>query len=202
MIARMKVPQQPIRAFGPLLRHHRLRRGMTQGELASSCGLSVAAIRDLEQQRTRLPRQRSVRALADALKLETEKRDEFEKATRLHPRPSPDGDGDQPVTVGILGPLLVRRGCRESEVASARQRQLLARLALSPNVTVGRDELIDLLWEGDVPASVFNVLQTHVARLPRAAIGSERRPRHWIPCSSPSWSLGHARPIPRAPPTC
>ena len=161
------MPQQPIRAFGPLLRHHRLRRGMTQGELASSCGLSVAAIRDLEQQRTRLPRQRSVRALADALKLETEKRDEFEKATRLHPRPSPDGDGDQPVTVGILGPLLVRRGCRESEVASARQRQLLARLALSPNVTVGRDELIDLLWEGDVPASVFNVLQTHVARLRR-----------------------------------
>ena len=140
---------------------------MTQGELASSCGLSVAAIRDLEQQRTRLPRQRSVRALADALSLTGSRRDEFERATRPSERAEPT-DPVRPTFLGILGPLLIRRGDRETSITSLRQRQLLARLALSPNVTVGHDELADLLWDHDVPASVSGLLQTHVGRLRRA----------------------------------
>src|SRR5262245_38530708 len=54
-------------SFGALLRTSRLRAGLTQLELAARSGLTVAAIRDLEQGRSRRPQPRSVGTLIDAL---------------------------------------------------------------------------------------------------------------------------------------
>jgi tetratricopeptide (TPR) repeat protein/transcriptional regulator with XRE-family HTH domain len=57
------------RKFGEVLRQYRLAAGLTQEELAARSGLSVRAIRDLERAWTGRPYHRSVRLLADALKL-------------------------------------------------------------------------------------------------------------------------------------
>jgi transcriptional regulator with XRE-family HTH domain len=52
-----------------LLRGHRLAAGLSQAELASSAGLSVRTVRELEQGRGVRPRGDTVRRLADALAL-------------------------------------------------------------------------------------------------------------------------------------
>ncbi|HEV2450381.1 MAG TPA: tetratricopeptide repeat protein, partial [Streptosporangiaceae bacterium] len=63
-------PTRPApRRFSEALRQHRLAAGLTQEELAARSGLSVRAIRDLERDRSARPYFRSVRLLADALKL-------------------------------------------------------------------------------------------------------------------------------------
>ena len=51
------------------MRHHRVTAGLTQEELAAQSGLSVRAISDLECNRSAKPYKRTVRMLAEALKL-------------------------------------------------------------------------------------------------------------------------------------
>src|SRR5260370_32405270 len=55
--------------FGLVMRAYRLDAGMTQQELAQRSGLSVAALRDLEQGRRSRPRPATVCALSHALGL-------------------------------------------------------------------------------------------------------------------------------------
>jgi tetratricopeptide (TPR) repeat protein/transcriptional regulator with XRE-family HTH domain len=57
------------RYFGDLLRQHREQAGLSQEELAAAAGLSVRAVSDMERGRTSRPHGRSVRLLAEALKL-------------------------------------------------------------------------------------------------------------------------------------
>jgi hypothetical protein len=56
-------------SFGELLGAYRRAAGVSQRELADRVGISVAAIRDLEQGRTRGPRRRFVDAMAAGLGL-------------------------------------------------------------------------------------------------------------------------------------
>ena len=73
--------------------------------------------------------------------------------------------------VGILGPLEVRDGDQVVEVAGARLRALLIRLAVDPGRSVGVDTLAEALW-GDVPpADTANAVQSLVSRLRRAVPG-------------------------------
>lgn len=65
-----------------LLRHHRLRAGLTQKELAIRTGLSVRAISDVEQSRTTHPRPANLARLADALGLDQQNRIQLEIAAR------------------------------------------------------------------------------------------------------------------------
>jgi transcriptional regulator with XRE-family HTH domain len=62
------------RRFGRLLRRCRIGAGLTQEELAQQAGLSVRAISDMERGMTRRPFLRSVRQLADALRLSAPER--------------------------------------------------------------------------------------------------------------------------------
>jgi tetratricopeptide (TPR) repeat protein/transcriptional regulator with XRE-family HTH domain len=63
-------PTKPApRSFGEALRRHRVTAGLTQEELADQSGLSVRAISDLECSRSAKPYRRTVRLLAEALKL-------------------------------------------------------------------------------------------------------------------------------------
>ena len=73
--------------------------------------------------------------------------------------------------VGVLGPLEVREGDRPLQIASARQRALIALLALDASQVVSFDRLIDGLWGDDVPADALNALRHHISRL-RKTIGS------------------------------
>ncbi|MEV7414424.1 helix-turn-helix transcriptional regulator [Streptomyces sp. NPDC089919] len=74
--------------FGSLLQLYRARQGMTQQQLADFSAMSVRAIRDLERGRAERPRRDTVRLLAEALRLDEQRREAFERAAR----PAPAGD--------------------------------------------------------------------------------------------------------------
>ncbi|MEE6263148.1 BTAD domain-containing putative transcriptional regulator [Plantactinospora sonchi] len=160
----------PGTTFAELLRRHRSAAGLTQRELARRAGLSTTAVRDLEQRRTWRPTERSVSRLCAALQLGPRPAAALRRAaasgtdrTSTKDRPAPGG---RPV-VSILGPLRIQRGTEAVDLTSARQRALLARLAMSPGRTVGRADLLKVLWEGEQPESAVNLLHTYVARLRR-----------------------------------
>jgi predicted ATPase/transcriptional regulator with XRE-family HTH domain len=61
-------------SFGPLLRLHRLRAGLTQEALAERAGLSTRGLQDLERGVRQSPRLETLRLLADALELDATER--------------------------------------------------------------------------------------------------------------------------------
>jgi DNA-binding SARP family transcriptional activator/tetratricopeptide (TPR) repeat protein len=74
--------------------------------------------------------------------------------------------------LGFLGPLEVRiDGGAPVAVGGARQKALLAVLALHPNEVVSADRLIDELWGDNAPATAAHTIQVFVSRL-RGALAS------------------------------
>jgi transcriptional regulator with XRE-family HTH domain len=73
------------RAFGPLLRQHRVAAGLTQEALAEQTGLGVRSIQHLEGG-AHLPQRETVDRLARALGLTGEEQRRFEEAARPAPR--------------------------------------------------------------------------------------------------------------------
>lgn len=67
----------------------------------------------------------------------------------------------------VLGPLRVTRGVAMLDPGPIKQRRVLAALALKANQPVTRDEIIELVWHENVPASVTNLVHTYIARLRR-----------------------------------
>lgn len=74
--------------------------------------------------------------------------------------------------VAVLGALEVWRDERLVPVAGARVRALLVRLALEAGRDVGREALIDAIWEESPPADAGHALQALVSRL-RRGLGSD-----------------------------
>jgi predicted ATPase/DNA-binding SARP family transcriptional activator len=73
------------------------------------------------------------------------------------------------VQIDILGPLEVRDDTGQVvEVAGARLRTLLTRLALDAGRPVGIAALVDAIWADQPPSEETNALQTLVSRLRRA----------------------------------
>jgi transcriptional regulator with XRE-family HTH domain len=73
--------------FGELLRTQRVRRGITQRQLADLSTVSVRAIRDLENGRATRPRPDTIRLIADGLGLSGRTLAGFEAAARCAGRP-------------------------------------------------------------------------------------------------------------------
>src|SRR5687768_12279235 len=68
-----------------------------------------------------------------------------------------------PVAVGVLGPLLLQTADGDRiPVTSARQRRLLAALALHAGAEVGCNTLAELVWGDGQPADPDAALQTNV----------------------------------------
>ena len=67
----------------------------------------------------------------------------------------------------ILGPLAVRNGDQAVELASGRQRALLALLVLNANETVSTDRIVEELWGERSPQTAPKVIQNHVSQLRR-----------------------------------
>lgn len=67
----------------------------------------------------------------------------------------------------LLGPIAARHGNTALELGHARQRAVLAVLALEPDKLVNRSTIIDALWHDDPPRSAANLIQTYVSRLRR-----------------------------------
>lgn len=152
---------------GPVLRDRREERGLTQAELAAASGVSLAAIRDLEQGRSRRPRRESLLALATALALaEEETAALLSSATSPARQPvvSSSSATSQTTRICVLGPLSVTRDGGPVTI-TGKPALLLGRLAMSPNETAGERELIELLWPGSPPTTAPKLLQGVVAHL-------------------------------------
>jgi DNA-binding SARP family transcriptional activator/pimeloyl-ACP methyl ester carboxylesterase len=76
------------------------------------------------------------------------------------------------VRISLLGPLTVDGEPGEVVLRAAKERTLLATLALRPGVVVGPDALIDALWGDSPPASARKTLQTYVSNV-RRELGPE-----------------------------
>ena len=71
----------------------------------------------------------------------------------------------------VLGPLEVRDGDRSLPLGGAKQRALLALLALNANRVVSRERLIDELWGEEPPETAVTTVQVYVSRL-RKVLGA------------------------------
>jgi DNA-binding SARP family transcriptional activator/tetratricopeptide (TPR) repeat protein/DNA-binding XRE family transcriptional regulator len=154
-----------VDGLGRMIRKWRQERGLSQRDLAVRAGISLGAVRDLEQERSSRPRLRSGKALADALELSPAEREQLQRLTapsRTGPAVPPG-----PVHVSVLGPLTVTTLAGPVTIGFGKHRAVLARLAMTPHHPVSREELIEVLWPDGAPASAANVLQTYVSRLRR-----------------------------------
>jgi DNA-binding SARP family transcriptional activator/tetratricopeptide (TPR) repeat protein len=78
------------------------------------------------------------------------------------------GTGDyEGLFLQLLGPIAARRAGTAVELGHARQRAVLAVLALEPGKLVNRSTIIDAVWHDDPPRSAANLIQTYVSRLRR-----------------------------------
>src|ERR1700683_224039 len=77
---------------------------------------------------------------------------------------------------GLLGPLMVRCGGAVVPVPPGKQRAVLAALLLEAGRVVSVDELVDVLWGSQPPASARVTLQNYVMRL-RKVLGDVGRAR-------------------------
>ncbi|MEU5264196.1 BTAD domain-containing putative transcriptional regulator [Amycolatopsis sp. NPDC021455] len=76
-------------------------------------------------------------------------------------------DGSAP-RLQLLGPLKAWQGETELDLGSAHRRTVLAALAMNPNRTVSREELIDAVWGEAPPQSAQGSIYTYVSGLRRA----------------------------------
>jgi DNA-binding SARP family transcriptional activator len=147
---------------------------VTQRELAAAAGMSLGALRDLEQGRTRFPRWGTVEKLAAVLCLGQAERAELAQAWRASDEApvtaAPGGAPTGEVSVEVLGPLAAWRNGSAVALGPARQRAVLGALALHAGAGLHRDAIIDLLWGQEPPASAVPKVQAYVSRL-RQALG-------------------------------
>jgi DNA-binding SARP family transcriptional activator/DNA-binding XRE family transcriptional regulator len=162
--------------FGALVRAYRREAGLTQQELAAKAGLSVAALRDIEQSRRRRPRPSSLAALSDALRLDPENADRLVSAgrglvasrplleTRSVPNPGSVRNG-QGLWVAALGPLEAWRDGKPLSLGPPARRTVLGLILLYPGALVRRDTIIDVLWGQAPPRTAVGLVQAHISRL-------------------------------------
>lgn len=77
---------------------------------------------------------------------------------------------ERPVWVGLLGPLSVQSRDESFHVTAARQRSLLAALAVRAGDVVPADALAEAVWDGAPPASWQETIRNYVRRL-RVVLG-------------------------------
>jgi predicted ATPase/DNA-binding SARP family transcriptional activator len=77
------------------------------------------------------------------------------------------GRAGHSLEVLLLGPVEVRAGGHPLPLGSARQRAVLARLALQPGEVVSVESLVDALWDEEPPGNAKGNLQSYVSRLRR-----------------------------------
>ena len=164
--------------FWELVAARRRAAGITQQELAERAGLSVGAVRDIEQGRTKRPRPAAARRLFSALGLS-----EADLAPYLT-RPGPEG-----WRFRVLGELDVSFGDRTLDPGPPKQRAVLAVLALSPNTLIHRDAIAEAVWGAASPSA--HLIPTYLSQLRQALNPSPaRRPqRNLLVSDGPRYRL-------------
>jgi DNA-binding SARP family transcriptional activator/DNA-binding XRE family transcriptional regulator len=153
--------QRSTRQVGILIRERRIAGGLTQRQLADAAGISLGAICDLEQGRTKSPTRRVAEELGAILGIDQRELDDTSwTETGL-------------VRLSVLGSLRAWIDGAEIALGSVRQRAVLGLLALHRQDSLHRDALIDVLWGERPPASAVTELQGYVSRL-RKLLGAGR----------------------------
>ncbi|MCP2325283.1 DNA-binding SARP family transcriptional activator/tetratricopeptide (TPR) repeat protein [Hamadaea flava] len=129
------------------IRAARVAAKLTQAELAARAGISVRALRDIEQGRVDKPHSSSMERLSAALGLD--------------PAPAPT----QAITVSVLGPLVLTRQGRPVAIMAAAQRRLITLLALESDRFVRIDEIAEALWDSRPPEGWRNRLHVLIGQL-------------------------------------
>lgn len=159
--------------------------GLPQRELAAAAGVSIGALRDLEQGRTRCPRWGAVAAIASALRMDRHEQAELAKAWSGGQPEKDNGyvameaagwTRGPDVRIGVLGLLTAMRAGAVVGLGSPRQRAVLGLLALHWTTGVPRDVIVDLLRGERPPHSATAEVQAYVSRL-RQLLDPERRAR-------------------------
>jgi DNA-binding SARP family transcriptional activator len=91
--------------------------------------------------------------------------------------------------VGVLGPVEVRRGDVSVRISAAKQRVVLALLALRSGEVVSVDALVDGMWPGGPPPTAHKTLQGYVSALRRALDGDGGRAPSVIVTRPPGYVL-------------
>jgi transcriptional regulator with XRE-family HTH domain len=173
----------PAAGFGAAIRDRRRVAGLTQRQLAEAAAVSVAVVRDLEQDRTARPREASLLRLCTVLDLSSGLPGDTAGPAGDRPRPAPNGTarragrpGREAVRLSVLGPLGAWHGAEPVQLGGPRQRAVLALLTLQPNAVLHRDAIIEALWPADPPASAVKMVQAYVGHL-RRQLDPGRAPR-------------------------
>jgi DNA-binding SARP family transcriptional activator len=160
---------------GSTLRRLRMRAGLTQDELAGRSGISVRAVRDIENGRVGQPRPASLDRLASALSLSGAERRQLDAIVV-----------ERRLQIGVLGPVTASRLGITVHLGPPAQRALLGLLAVRRNEFVPSDEIVDVLWGDHSPRTCLSQVQAMFGRL-RQLIEPGRMPR------APSETLRHLR---------
>jgi DNA-binding SARP family transcriptional activator/tetratricopeptide (TPR) repeat protein/DNA-binding XRE family transcriptional regulator len=154
--------------FGALVRDRRRAAGLTQQQLAAAAGVSVGALRDLEQDRTARPHRETAARLRATLGLGADGARDRARLGAAAERSARDAvSSHRRIRVCALGPLAAWRGGVLADLGPARQRAVLGLLAMQPNAPVHRDAIVAALWDGDPPDSAIKMVQGYVGRLRR-----------------------------------
>jgi len=171
-----KHQREEVPPIGRMLRQCRRTAGLTQSQLAEAAGVSLPALRDLEQGRTATPRWGTVENLARVLGLGRRQRAEL---LRTWPEATgswaglgsgeysrPHGSRSRPeVRIDVLGSLAASRFGRAVPLGSVRQRAVLGLLVLHHDTWMHRDALIAALWADEPPVSAVAGVLGYVNRL-------------------------------------
>jgi DNA-binding SARP family transcriptional activator/tetratricopeptide (TPR) repeat protein len=184
---------ETLPTFGESLRARRRSLGLSQRDVAIEAGLSLRALRNIEQGRVRRPHPRSMRGLAEVLQWAgvggADPRgtvggaDPRGTVGGADPRGTvgasaghadrsrdgadapPAGSPDPPPPhIAVLGPLEISRG-GAIDLTAVRLRSLLALLAIQPGQVVPVEEIADALWSGEPPRSWPQAVHHYVWRL-------------------------------------
>jgi DNA-binding SARP family transcriptional activator/DNA-binding XRE family transcriptional regulator len=148
----------------------RRRAGLTQAELADRAGVSVGALRDLEQGRTARPRRATAEKVSLVLGLDLGQVADGGGGLaddRRGPEPAGRNEVVAGVRVGVLGPLAVWRDGAPAGPGAGRLRAVLGLLALHPGSAMHRETIIDAVWPSEPPVSAVPMVQAHASRLRR-----------------------------------
>src|SRR3984957_1695567 len=158
--------------LGGLVREGRRVGELSQRELAARSGLSVTAVRDLEQGRSRRPRAGSLTALARALGLDAEQAAALARAAGQGPgRPGGGVPGGgvpgSGLWVTVLGPVAAWRDGVALRLGPPGRRAGRGLLALAGGELVGPGAVMDVVGGAGLPGAGAELVAAHVSRLRR-----------------------------------
>ena len=146
---------------GAIIRNARNESGLSQRVVAHRAGISLRALREIEQGRVRSPRKSSLRRLMEVLGLA----DHPDLTSELIPEQNESHAEDEPLVLRVLGSLSAFRGQTRIPLGTPKQQALLGLLALRANEVAERDEIVNFLWGDDIPDSFDQLVHTYVYRI-------------------------------------